>query len=229
MAGIFQDLLGTTRAFFKVGISGVRLKNSSGNLLVRNTGDTADANITAAEVFVSGDVVQLNSDAVGSGADWTYSLQRPATGMTSAQTITLPAGLGTSGQVIQTDGAGNLSFVTAGGSTASSEKIDTTSLAFGSTSPLTMFSTGAADIIDSIEVVIDTAFNGTPSLSIGVTGTTSKYLAATDVDLTQAAGTVFVIHPGLVAGGVEALIATYSAGGASAGAARLLVHYATPA
>lgn len=225
--GIFKDLLGTTKAFFKLGISGVRLKNNAGNLDVRNTGDTADANVTAAKVNVSGDVVDINSDAAGVGADWKYTLQRPSTGMTAAVVLTLPPDDGTPNQVLQTDGAGVLSWASAG-STAASDKIDTTSLAFGSTSPVTMFSTGASDIIDCIEVVIDTAFNGTPSLSIGITGTTSKYMASTDVDLTQAAATVFKVHPGLAAQGAESLIATYVAGGATAGAARILVHYATP-
>jgi hypothetical protein len=94
---------------------------------------------------------------------------------------------------------------------------------------LALFSTGAGDIIDAIEVIIDTPFDGAPSLSIGVAGTASKYLAATDVDLTQPAATVFKVHPGLPAAGIEALIATYAAGGATVGAARLLVHFATPA
>lgn len=226
--GIFSDLLGTLRATFKIGgTSGVNLKNSSGNLLVRNAADSADAQLTASKVNVSGDALEINSDAAGAGADWKYTLQRPASGMAAAVTLTLPPDDGSPGQVLQTDGSGNLTFVSAG-STASSEKIDTTALAFGASSPVAMFSTGAGDIISMIEVIIDTPFNGTPSLSVGITGTTSKYLSATDVDLTAAAGTVFRVHPGLDAAGVEALIATYAAGGASAGAARINVHYATP-
>lgn len=227
--GWFTDLLGTTRAYFKIGgTTGVRLKNNSGNLDVRNTGDSADAAVTASKVNVSGDVIDINSDAAGSGADWKYTVQRPASGMTAAVTLTLPPNDGTSGQVLQTDGNGVLTWVSAG-ATSLALKMDTTSLAFGSTSPVAMFTTGAADIIDHIDVIIDTAFNGTPSASVGITGTASKYMAATDLDLTAAAGTVFTVHPGLDAAGAESLIITYSAGGASQGAARFIVFYGTPA
>lgn len=227
--GWFTDLLGTTRAYFKIGgTTGVRLKNNSGNLEVRNTADSADAAVTASKVNVSGDVIDINSDAAGSGADWKYTIQRPASGMTAAVTLTLPPDDGTSGQVLQTDGNGVLTWVSAG-ATGLALKMDTTSLAFGSTSPVAMFTTGAADIIDHIDVIIDTAFNGTPSASVGITGTASKYMAATDLDLTAAAGTVFTVHPGLDAAGAESLIITYSAGGASAGAARFIVFYGTPA
>lgn len=228
MAGLFSDLWGTTKAYFKIGgTTGVRLKNSAGDLLVRNTGDSADAAITASKVNVSGDLVDLNSDAAGSGADWKYTLRRPATGMTAAVDLTLPPDDGTAGQVLQTDGSGVLTWVAAG-STSMADKLDTTSLAFGSASPVSMFTTGAGDIVDYIDIVIDTPFDGTPTVSIGIAGTTSKYTGTTDVDLTAAAGTVFTVHPGLDAQGAEPLIATYSAGGASAGAARIIVHYATP-
>lgn len=226
--GMWTDILGTTKSFFRLGFAGVRLKDSSGNLLVRNPGDTLDAQITASKLNVSGDVVDINSDAAATGADWKYTIQRPAAGMTAAVVLTLPIDDGTPNQVMQTDGSGVMSWVSAG-STASSDKIDTTSIAFGTTSPLALFSTGAADIIDAVEIIIDTAFNGTPTLSIGVSGTTSKYASSTEIDLTQAAGTVIKLHPGLAAAGIEALIATYAAGGAAAGAARILVHYATPA
>lgn len=227
--GWFTDLLGTTRAYFKIGgTTGVRLKNNAGNLEVRNTGDSADAAVTTSKVNVSGDSVDINSDAAGSGADWKYTLQRPASGMTAAVTLTLPPNDGTSGQVLQTDGSGVLTWVSAG-DTSLALKMDTTSLAFGATSPVSMMTTGAADIIDHIDVIIDTAFNGTPSASVGIVGSTSKYFAATDLDLTATAGTVFTVHPGVAAAGAEPLIITYSAGGASAGAARFVVFYGTPA
>lgn len=225
--GIWVDLFGTLKDNIRLGLAGVRLKNSSANLLVRNAADSADAEITASKVKVSGEILEINSDAAGSGADWKFTIQRPTSGMAAAVVLTLPVNDGSPSEVLSTDGSGNLSFVAAG-STASSDKIDTTSLAFGSTSPVAMFTTGAADILDEVEIVIDTVFDGAPSLSIGISGTVSKYMAATEIDLTAAAGTSFIVHPGKDAQGAEALIATYSAGGASAGAARILVHRATP-
>lgn len=226
--GMFADLLGTSGSFFKIGITGVRLKNNSGNLVVRNSGDSADAQLTTSQLNNSGNTIVINSDAVGSGADWAYSISRPASGMGAAVSLTLPVDDGTAGQVLSTDGSGVLSWVSAA-DTALCDKLNSTSLAFGSTSPVAMFTTGANDIIDYIEIIIDTAFDGTPTVSIGISGTTSKYFPATAVDLTAGATTVFQYHPGLDAQGAESLIATYSDGGATAGAARMIVHYATPA
>jgi len=222
---IWSDLLGTSKPTFKLGFLGTTLKNSSGNLLVRNSADSADAEITASKLNMSGDILDINSDATSTGANWKYTLQRPTSGMTAAVTLTLPPDDGTASQVLQTDGNGVLSWASAG-TTASSLKVDTTSLAFGTASPLTLFSTGAADIIEKIQIIVDTAFNGTSTVTVGITGTTSKYSTTTDADLTTVG--VYEIHPGLTAQGAESLIATYAAGGASAGAARILVTFATP-
>lgn len=228
MASIWQDLLGTTKAFFRIGFTGPRLKNSSGNLLIRNAGDSADVEATMLKLNVSGNVLDINSDAAGSGADWKYTLQRPSSGMSAAVVLTFPPNDGSPGQALVSDGNGVLTFEDAA-STASSDKVDTTSLAFGDSSPVAMFTLPANAVIEKIQVVIDTAFDGTPSASVGISGTVSKYLASTDIDLTMAAGTVFEVHPGVAApGGTEALIITYADGGATAGAARFLVFYAIP-
>jgi hypothetical protein len=228
MSGQFIDLIGTSNSSIQIEKAGVKIKNNSGNLAVRNPADNADAELTTSQLNNSGNTIVLNSDATESGASWNYKLTRPSSGMTANVELTLPVDDGTAGQVMATDGNGVLSFISAA-NTALCLKLDTTSLAFGSASPVAMFSTGAADIVDEVAVIVDTPFNGTPSLSIGVTGTTSKYMGATQVDLTAAGTTTFKVSPGLTAQGVEALIATYSAGGASAGAARIIVKYATPA
>jgi hypothetical protein len=225
---LFTDLFGTTKAFFKIGFAGPRLKDAAGNLVVRNSGDTADAEITASKVAISGNVIDLNSDAAGAATDWKYTLQRPVAGMSAAVTLTLPVDDGTPGQVMGTDGSGNLAFVSAG-STASSVKADTASLAFGTANPLPLVATGAGDVVDLVEFVIDTSFNGAPVASVGVVGTTSKYVGTSDIDLTQPAGTVIRIHPGLAAQGAESLIATYTPGGATVGSARILIHFSNPA
>jgi hypothetical protein len=223
----WTDLLGTTASFFKLGLAGVRLKNNSGNLAVRNSGDTADAEVTASKVNVSGDALVINSDAAGSGADWKVTFTRPAAGMTADVAYTLPVDDGTPNQVLATDGSGVMSWVSAA-STSAADKCDTTNLAFNSSGTVAMFSTGAGDIIDKIQVAVDTAFDGTsPSMSVGISGTVSKYVASTQVDLTTVG--LYEINPGKSAQGVEALITTFTAGGgATAGAARVLVYYNTP-
>lgn len=222
---IWSDLLGTTKSIFGIGLSGVKLKDSSGNLLVRNNSDNANSEITASKVNVSGPDVVFDSD----GNALTVSRNSAQSG---ALQVIFPSAKATDGQVIaQKSGTGagviEFEFVSAG-SNASSDKIDTTSLAFGSSSPVAMFSTGAADIIEYIDFIVDTAFNGTaPTATVGISGTTSKYTATTDVNL-KVAGQ-YRVHPGVGAQGAEALIITYSADSSSAGAARVLVHYATPA
>ncbi len=230
MAGLWSDLLGSTKSFFRIGKTGPRLKDSSGNLLVRNPGDSADAAVTASLVNVSGNDIVLNSDAAESGADWKLTLRRN-TAATESIIVIYPADDGTDGQALRrkagsSAGAPELEWFTPTSGTGSLS-VDTTSLAFGSSSPVTMFTLPAAAIIDKIQVVIDTAFDGTPTMSVGISGQTSKYSATSDVDLNATAATVFEIHPGLAApgGGGDALILTYAAGGATAGAARVLVYY----
>lgn len=228
MAGIWSDLFGSIKSAFQIGgTAGVRLKNSSANLLVRNAADSADAQATVSKINVSGNDIVINSDAAGSAADWLYTLRVPSSGMTAAVVLTLPVDDGTPNQILATDGSGVLSWASAG-STAADIKIDTTTIAFGASSPVTMFTTGAADIIDMIEVIIDTAFDTAATLTVGIAGTTSKYSASTDCDLTATAGTCFQIHPNKTAQGAEALITTYSAASATVGSARVIVHYATP-
>jgi len=222
------DLLGSTVARIQIGIAGVSLKNSSGNLLVRNAADSADASITASTLNNSGDSLVINSDSVGSGADWQVVLARPTSGMSANTRFQFPPTNGTASFVLQTDGSGNTSWVANAGST-NQVTTDTTNLAFGTASPLTLFTLPANAVVETVRVIIDTAFNGTPSLSVGISGTTSKYMGTSQVDLTATAQTVFEAYPGRTSvGTTEALIATYAAGGASAGAARIEIDYAIP-
>lgn len=225
-----SNLVGTVSGYFKIGgFTGVRLKNSAGDLLIRNTGDSADAKITTSQLKNSGDSIIVNSDAAGSGADWLLTLARPSSGQTAAWTFTFPIGPGTANYVLQTDGSGNTSWVAAG-STAACISVDTTTLAFNTSSPLTLFTLPANAVIDWVEVIVDTAFDGTtPSVTIGISGTTSKYQGAGDNDLATLGG--YRTYPGIAAaGGTEALIATFTAGGgATVGSARILVAYTVPA
>lgn len=229
MAGFWSNMFGTLKSKFAIGLTGPNLKDSSGNLVVRNSGDSADANITAAKVSASGNDIELNSDAAGSGADWLYTLRRPSSGMSAAVVLTLPVDDGTANQVLQTDGSGALSWATAGDN-SSCQTRNTTTLAFGTSSPQSLFTLPANAVIDRVTTIIDTAFDGTPSMSVGVSGTASKYVASTEVDLTAAAGTRFDVYPASAANGsTEALITTYSAGGATVGSARVIVDYSVPA
>lgn len=230
--GLFNKLLGTTLPKFQIGIGGPQVKNNAGVLEARTAADSAYATIAAALVKIYGNDFELNSGATEAGADWKFTLSRPSTGMTHDLQVIFPAADPSPGQALTvTSLVGNVITLQWTTIAAGTDKVvvDTTSLAFGSSSPLSMFTNPANGVVLKASVIIDTPFDGTPTLSVGVTGTTSKYLGSTDVDLTAAAGTVFEVEPGLAASGSsEALIATYAAGSATAGAARILVAYVIP-
>ncbi|MBD1995296.1 hypothetical protein H6G00_01455 [Leptolyngbya sp. FACHB-541] len=227
----FLDLLGTSFNQLRIGLKGVSLKNSSGNLAVRNAGDTADAELSASIVRVSGDFVELNSDAAGAGSDRKYGLARTGAA-TQDLTLILP-NVGTAGQVLAQKsgspaGVIELEFIAVAG-TSNKVTTDTTTLAFGSAATVPMFQNPTGSSISAIRVIIDVPFNGTPSMSIGTAASPSKYLASTQVDLTFATETIFEVFPGKPpATAAEDLIISYSANGATAGSARIEVAYSVP-
>lgn len=222
----FSDLIGTSLSYFRIGLTGPRIKSNAGTIEAKNAVDSAFVGVKALIMQATGNTIELNANAAATGTDYKYSLARPSTGMAAAVTLTLPATSGTAGQVLQTDGAGNLSYVAAG-STASCQTTDTTSIAFGSTSPVAMFTLPVNAVVNNVRVIVDAVFNGTPSLSIGIAGTTSKYMAATQMDLSTIG--VYEAYPGIAAlGTTEAIIATYSAGAASSGAGRIEIDYSVP-
>lgn len=229
--GVFPDLLGTSKPAFQIGIGGVRLENDSGNVVIRNPADDADAELTASKINVSGNTLVLNSDAAESANDWLLTLQRHAT-QTESLTVVFPPAKGTDGHHLRQKpgtASGVLELELVEGS-AGGVSVDTTTLAFDDSSPVTMFELPDGAVIDRIQVIIDTPFDGAaPTMSVGVSGTASKYMTATENDLTAAAGTVFETHPGLDdQGAAEDLIITYAADSSAAGSARVLVYYSIP-
>lgn len=222
------DLKGTSNPSLQIEKAGVRVKNAAGNAVVRNAADTADAQLTASILNSSGDSIVINSDATGTGNDFRTTIQRSAS-QTQTITYTLPVDDGSPSQYLMTDGAGVLSWTSVAGS-SDKAAVDTTSLAFGSAATVSMFTLPANAVVQTVSVIIDTAFNGTPSMSIGVAGNTSKYMASNQVDLNDVAKSRWVTTPNEIAlGTTESLIITYAAGGATAGAARALVEYSIPA
>ena len=230
--GRMLDALGTVFTKFQLGIGGPQLKGNSGAVEARDAADNAMATVRAALFSTYGDDFELNARAARTGADWKFTLRRPSTGMTHDLVVVYPSGDPAVGQALTVASfVGDVITLEWTTIAAGNDKlvVDSTTLDFGDTSPKAMFTKPANALVERVQVIIDTPFNGTPSLSVGISGTTSKYLSSTMVDLTAAAGTVFEVTPGLAATvGTEALIATYSAGGASAGSARILVTYAQP-
>lgn len=228
----WMDMIGTVLGKIQLGIGGPFVKGNSGKVQARNAADAAMAAVEASLFATYGNDFELNAGAAGAGDDWKFTLRRPSTGMTHDLIVVFPAGDPAPGQALTVASfSGDTIALQWTTIAAGTDKlvVDVTELAFGDTSPLAMFTKPDGAIIEKVQVIIDEPFDGTPSLSIGVTGTTSKFMGSTEVDLTAAASTVFEVVPGEEAGsGTEALIATYAAGSASQGAARILVSYVIP-
>lgn len=234
MSGIWEDLLGTSKTKLQIGLATTAsvLKSITGGFAVRNSADNADAALTASTLNTSDTLtgITINSAAAGSGADWKLTLQRAVTGMTAAYNFIFPATVGSPGQVLTTDGVTGATSWTTAASTASNLNSDTTDLAFGSSSTVAMFTLPANAIIAWIDTIPDTPFDGTANFTVGTSGSPSKYVGTGDTNLQLATTAVQQVHPGLAAdGSSEALIITYSAGGATVGAARVIVYYSVPA
>jgi hypothetical protein len=214
-------LTGTSNPYFQIGIGGPIVNNNSGVLEAKNAAGTSYVNLTALGLTATGGVLTLN------GATYNVVIE-PSSSQTATYTLTLPVSAGTAGQVLSTDGTGVLSWVASGNTTHTVQNIDAT-IAYGSTSPVTIGTLPANAIVTSVNVYVDTAFNATsPSLSVGIAGTTSKYMGTTDLDLTTAGS--YAEDPGLPADtSSESIIATFAAGtGGTAGSARVIVYYTTP-
>lgn len=239
------DLVGTLTRRVQFGIGRAFIYgNDAGGLDVRNAADsafasvnvagvTASGDVEAATVNVTGDSISLNSDYTETGDDYGYDIGRPDSGQAQTFRLNLPANNPTTGQALLVTAIASGVIDTEWGTVAGgNDKVvtDTTSLVFGSSSPVTMFTLPANAVVLRVRLIIDTAFNGTaPQVSIGISGTASKYMAANQNDLKAAAATVFEVTPGLTANGsTEDLIATYAADSSSAGAARIEVDYVIP-
>lgn len=231
MANKWLDAIGTTLSSFVIGLgtTGVRLKNVSGGLVARDKADAADVPVTGSTLRASGNSIQLNSDAAGTGSDRTYDIVRPATQAANLQLL-LPD-KGTDNFVLRQKAgtAAGVFELELANPVASSYIPDNTALVFGSTSPVTMFTLPANAKIQSIDVTIVTPFDGAPTASVGISGNTSKYVSATGIDLKESATSTFNITPGVTPSATaENLIITYSAGGATVGSADFLVTYTIP-
>ncbi|WP_138503240.1 hypothetical protein [Nostoc sp. PA-18-2419] len=225
------DLKGTSISSLQIEKGGVRLKNNSGDLQVKDSADSSFKKVTALSLETTADAgIVINSDAAGSGSDYKITIARPSSGQTADYTLTLPTSAGSPSQVLTTNGSGTLSWTTVSGGASNGMYTDTTSLAFNSASSVSMFTLPANAVVHRVEVILDTAWvTGTATMTVGISGTTSKYAGSNLIDLYGSAGDCYVITPNQAANGSsESLIITYAASTASAGAARVLVSYSNP-
>lgn len=211
----YDRLDGTTAAKFKLAAAtgtGVVLKDNAGELDVRNSADSAFGNVAVAQVKLE-------------GATYVTSLA-PSGSQTASYTLTLPVGTGSAGQVLSTDGSGVTSWInTISGAT---DVTISTPLNFGDGATVSIGTLPAHAVILSLMMVVDTPFTGgTATASVGLTADNSKYMGTGDMNL--GVGASWEVDPSLPPDtSSEALNIYYSAGGTTAGAARLLVNYCVP-
>lgn len=217
---------------FSGALQGTGVTATTGNITATAGNISATAGSVAAGTTVTAgtNLVATSSVVVGSGANQA-TLSAPASG--GATTLTLPVGGGASGYVLSTNGAGVLSWVDPGSPTTNAARwtAASTTIAFNSGATVAGDAIPSGSVIDNVQVIIDTPFDATgAALSVGITGTPTKYMATTDSALNFAAATVFAVHPGLPAeGSATAVSIAFTAGtGGTAGSARVIVTYAAP-
>lgn len=212
---IIADLVGTLRAFFRIG--SVRLKNSAGDINVRNAADTA-WKAAIAEKVGGRNVTDFGFNlkaAVGSVAVVEYTMPAADAVATSNDYALVSNGTGGLTWVLVVTGANTL-------------KKQSSTVLFSSSSPVAIFTPPALATIQTIVVDVDTAFDGAPTLAVGIGGDTGKYMSTTENEL----GTVGVYETSpefQEDGSPDAIIATFVAGGATAGSCEVVVVYANPA
>lgn len=172
--GMFSKMLGTMSQFFHIGgpSAGVRLRNSGQSLWIRNAADSAYRRVRAEMAEIA-----------GSNSSGGVILDVPAS-MGAWITFKLPAADGVAGQFLRTDGLGGLTFASA---QSNADLTEVTAFSQASASPLTLFTPPAnAYIKDVIVRVTSAAAGGSPTLSVGVSGTPALYMDAADNDLKSA-------------------------------------------
>ena len=209
----FLKLDGTTSSKLQLNAaaSGVVLKNNSANLDVRNAADTAFATVNVAEALLHGSTYNVGLLPSGSA--------------TTSYNLTMPVDAGTTGFVLATDGAGVLSWVAS--SSGATDTTIQTDLNFGDGSTVSSFTLPIGGIILSMEMIVDTAFDGTANASVGIAADHSLFMGVGDMNLQIAAG--WNVEPNILpAGSAEPVVIYYSAGGATVGSARLIINFAVP-
>lgn len=209
---ILSNLTGSMRAIFRFGQLAA-LKAVSGLITARNAADSADADLAAKRL-------QMNGTSSGNVAF------KAGAAVTSYDMV-LPTANGGAGTALVNDGAGNLSWQTM--STGLTQvKAEEEIVAYNGSTPITVFTCPAGARILKVTVEVETAFNATsPSLSVGVAGTTAKYFGATDVDLATLG--LYVVDVVEEEASAIAIIITFAQGtSGTVGSARVTVHYVNP-
>ena len=215
-----SDLAGTLLNSFRIGLN--RLISAAGVITARNKDDTEDVAVRAREFHIR----DPNSGFV-------YRVTVPANSpayLSGDLDFVLPPDNGSSNQALLTDGAGNTYWGSvATGSNAMKSQEEVITPASGTSTSVFIPPQGA--IIHRVVVGVETAFDGAPTIQIGVTGQTARYMQSTQNEL-DVISQIWENQPmykedDATPSNREVLI-TFAAGGATVGSARVVVTYSNP-
>ncbi len=207
---IISRLTRTMSSYFRIGT--FRLKDSSGVVQARAGDDSAFADIAGKQVRVQGNnaanAVVLNApNSLGGNV-----------------TLTLPDGVGATGQFLKTDGAGTLSWAD---SVSNADLVQIESFNQGTTSPLNIFTPPNNAVLEWIAIIVDSAAaGGNPVVTVGNTADNDLYMLATESDLKEAG--IYMVHPRESVGATPDNIELFITPDAQTFAGRVLVGYSLP-
>lgn len=124
---------------------------------------------------------------------------------------------------LHNDGSGNLSWVD-----MDAPQVSILTLNYDDSASQSLSASKSGRFIDKVIVKVTTAFDATgPTIDIGISGTTDKYVDQTEIDLTTL-GT-YVVEVANYESGAEEILATFGAGAAgSAGVAEIVIVESVP-
>ena len=106
----------------------------------------------------------------------------------------------------------------------------TITIGYGDTSPIAVFDLPATALVLDTRLILITPFDGTaPTLEVGISGNTSKFMGSDENDLLGSAGDLYTASKGLVGDvSLESVIATLNSDSSTAGSAILVILYIIP-
>lgn len=196
MANLWRDIVGISGGVLQLLIGGVKIKNSSGELQARNSGDTDFADIHAQDIILT-----------PSGSAFKLTVSSPA--LAADQTLTLPL----NGTIPNQTGLHKTIITSFNQGTGATFNLDASPPANGT--------------LIEVRILTDTAAaGGSPTLSVGVSGTPARDMATTENTL-KAVGE-FVTEPWLALGGSPAAIIATMSASAQTYAGRAALTYVMP-
>ncbi len=206
-----SNLVRTFSTYFRIGT--FRLKDASGVAQVRNGGDTAFASLG-----------MLSAKIHGTNATNSVVLQAPdALGATV--TLTLPPTDGASNQFLKTDGSGILDWADAN---SNSDLVQVEAFTEATSSPVTIFTPSANAIITKVAVEVSVAASGgSPTISVGISGTVDRDMTAAENDLKTVG--LYETTPYTAVGGSPAAVIATITPSAQTFTGKVYIYYTNPA